>query len=223
MVRIAWLFDVDGTLVDTTELHTSAYRVVYEKVTSHTIPDAIIKSRFGMAATKGHDQVFTAAGVPFSQQTIDNVVAEHQRVFAALMKKQDIKPLVGVVEFLSLLQQRKDVVGIVTGNFEQPAKSILQKAGLLHFFHFLSCDAGQDTRVAIVRRAMSLAQQTGSVDRCIVIGDTPSDIRAGKTAGVMTVGVATGFFPAQVLEQEGADIVVKSLQEYPALLKTFNS
>ncbi len=219
MTRIAWLFDIDGTLVDTTDLHVSVYKEVYKRTTGHVISDSIIKSRFGMPATKGHDLVFCAAQIPFTQQTIDETVAEHKRVFAALLVSHEIKPLPGVVEFLSALQREKDILGIVTGNFEPIAKNILDKAGLLSFFQFLSCDDGQGTRDAIVSHALARVRQICTVGKCVVIGDTPSDIRAGKKTGAITIGVTTGFFPAQVLEQEGADIVAKNFKDYPAIMR----
>ncbi|MBI4140919.1 HAD family hydrolase [Candidatus Woesearchaeota archaeon] len=221
MTKLAWLFDVDGTLVDTVAIHIAAYRRAYESVTGKIVPDKIIASRFGMPATKGHELVFGAVGISCAQKTIDDVVALHQRFFAEEAKKHKIVPLNGVVNFLTELQKQNACLGVVTGNFEVPARNILKNAGLLGFFSVISCDSGHDDRNSIVKRAVLIAQNNFGCKKIIVVGDTPSDILAGKAANVSTVAVATGSFPISSLEKEKPDVAVKSLKEYPAIMKAF--
>jgi len=221
MVKCAWLFDVDGTLVDTTAIHIAAYRRAYEIVTGKIVSDNIITSRFGMPATKGHELVFGAVGISCAQKTIDNVVALHQRFFAEEAKKHRIVPLNGVVNFLTALQKQNDCLGVVTGNFELPAKNILKNAVLLGFFSIISCDSGHDDRVSIVKRAVSIAQNKFGCEKIIVVGDTPSDVHAGKAANISTVAVATGSFSISLLKKENPDVIVESLKYYPAIMKAF--
>ena len=52
----------------------------------------------------------------------------------------------------------------------------------------------------------------------LMVGDTPVDIRAGKSAGAQTVGVLTGFGEREELERAGADLIVGTLVELAALL-----
>ncbi|MBI4142168.1 HAD family hydrolase [Candidatus Woesearchaeota archaeon] len=221
MQKRAWLFDVDGTLVDTVDIHVSAYRNAYKIVTGKIIPDKIISMRFGMPATKGHDLVFDAVKIPFTIKMINDVVVLHQKFFAEEIKNHRILPLKGVVDFLSELKKQNEVIGVVTGNFEIPAKNILKIAGLIGFFSILGCDSGHDSRVDIVRRAVAVAKNKCLCNKIIVVGDTPSDVRAGKSAKVCTVAVATGSFSINELKKEKPDFVVKSLREYPAIMKAF--
>lgn len=221
MSKTAWLFDVDGTLVDTVAIHTVAYRAAYQLVTGKIIPGNVIASRFGMPATKGHDLVFSAVKIPFSQKTIDAVVVAHQRFFAEESKKHKIVPLNGVVDFLVALQKQNVCLGVVTGNFEVPARNILKNAGLLGFFSVIGCDSGHDDRVSIVKRTVAIMQKKFSCDKIIVVGDTPSDVRAGKSAKTKTVAVASGSFSISSLKKENPDVVVKNLKDYPAIMKAF--
>src|SRR5580692_2042582 len=48
------------------------------------------------------------------------------------------------------------------------------------------------------------------------VGDTPPDIMAGVSAGVRAVGVATGSFTAAELRHAGADLVLGTLEAFPA-------
>jgi len=58
-----------------------------------------------------------------------------------------------------------------------------------------------------------------SPERCIVIGDTSMDIRAGKRAGALTVGVLSGFGEAHWLKRHDPDLIVGTaielLQQLP--------
>lgn len=49
------------------------------------------------------------------------------------------------------------------------------------------------------------------------VGDTPADMAAAVTAGARAVGVATGSFTDRDLRAAGADDVLASLTEFPAL------
>jgi phosphoglycolate phosphatase len=47
------------------------------------------------------------------------------------------------------------------------------------------------------------------------VGDTPADMRAGRDAGAVAIGVPTGSFSAGQLTAAGADLVLASLLEFP--------
>lgn len=55
------------------------------------------------------------------------------------------------------------------------------------------------------------AQQMGvPPEACLMVGDTPVDIRAGRAAGSQTVGVLCGFGERMELERAGADLILES-------------
>ena len=56
-------------------------------------------------------------------------------------------------------------------------------------------------------------------NECLYFGDTNTDMQTGKNAGVTTVGVTWGFRPRSELEESGADIIIDSAAEIPALVK----
>lgn len=57
------------------------------------------------------------------------------------------------------------------------------------------------------------------VDETAFIGDTAVDIKTGKNAGFLTVGVEWGFRGREELEQAGADVIVKHASEIAEKLK----
>jgi HAD superfamily hydrolase (TIGR01509 family) len=62
-----------------------------------------------------------------------------------------------------------------------------------------------------------------SPEQCIVIGDTSMDIRAGKRAGALTVGVLSGFGEAHWLKQHDPDLIVGTAIELLQRLPTTQS
>ena len=54
-----------------------------------------------------------------------------------------------------------------------------------------------------------------------MIGDSLHDIRAGKAAGSITVGIATGPWDTTYLHRE-ADHVIETLKELPQLIEQLN-
>ncbi|MHB1120041.1 MAG: HAD family hydrolase [Bellilinea sp.] len=57
-------------------------------------------------------------------------------------------------------------------------------------------------------------------ERCLMVGDTTVDIRAGKAAGAQTVGVLCGFGSERELRRAGADLILPSTADLGKVLLT---
>jgi HAD superfamily hydrolase (TIGR01509 family) len=57
------------------------------------------------------------------------------------------------------------------------------------------------------------------VEACLMVGDTPIDIRTGVAAGAQTVGVLCGFGEKDELVRAGADLILGSTADLPLALK----
>ena len=55
-------------------------------------------------------------------------------------------------------------------------------------------------------------------ENCLMIGDTTVDMRAGVAAGAQTVGVLSGFGEEEELRKTGADLILNSVADLPAVL-----
>jgi phosphoglycolate phosphatase-like HAD superfamily hydrolase len=49
-------------------------------------------------------------------------------------------------------------------------------------------------------------------NKCVYVGDTRTDIKAGKSAGMKTIGVLTGFDDYDMLANEGPDAIIDSIR-----------
>ena len=56
---------------------------------------------------------------------------------------------------------------------------------------------------------------------CVYVGDSRLDIRAGKEAGLMTVGIQTGVAGKELLTEESPDYIVNGVSELMTCLNEF--
>lgn len=212
-----WLFDIDGTLVNINQIHLQAYQQAYQKVTGQVISKRIIVSKFGMAGREEQESVLREAGIRPTAGMVTDIVRQYNRYLPPLLKKTAIRPLPGVRQLLDALRMNKiNIISIISGNPKTTGDHILRKAGLLHYFPYRFYDNGRDKRREdILKRAVRTVKK---VQRIIVIGDTVTDIQAGKAVGAVTIGVASGSCTVTTLRKEKADVVVRSLREFRKIL-----
>ena len=126
--------------------------------------------------------------------------------------------LPGIVPILNEISARPNtMLGLATGNIELGARVKLQRGGLNIYFSFGGFGSDAEDRAEVVRKAgETAARRHGNSIRpedVFVIGDTPLDIAAGRSAGYKTVGVATGRYSTVVLQQAGASFVISNFKE----------
>jgi phosphoglycolate phosphatase-like HAD superfamily hydrolase len=112
------------------------------------------------------------------------------------------------------------LLGLVTGNIEAAAHIKLARGGLNRFFSFggYGSDSADRTEVtkAALRRGTLVSGGILRDGACIAVGDTPRDVKAGHGAGVKVVGVATGSYSVEQLQEAGADWALETVAGFPA-------
>lgn len=129
----------------------------------------------------------------------------------------------GVPELLDALRAMPNVfLGLATGNFRRAAFMKLAHYRLAQFFNDGAFGDDAEERAALValavERVAAAAGQARRWCRAYMIGDTPLDVAAAREAGIQAVGVATGSYSLQELEQAGADLVLPDLSGGPTAL-----
>jgi HAD superfamily hydrolase (TIGR01509 family) len=73
--------------------------------------------------------------------------------------------------------------------------------------------------------ALTLAAErlTASIEQCLMVGDSPNDVKAGKAAGAKTAAVLTGPYAVETILAEKPDVVVDSIADLVTVLdRTFD-
>lgn len=212
-----WLFDIDGTLVDTggagltalTEAAVECFGEAGPELDLAGSTDLGIIQNFLDHFGRAHDPAFVDAFFAFYLERLEWNLAHGG--FPG-------KVLPGVVDLLERLAETPDIhLGLLTGNIAGGAAAKMRHFGLDHFFPFggYGCDFGDRNKLGPVAAARATAH-TGRAfhpEEIVVIGDTPKDIACAKALGSPCIAVATGRFSVEELRQHAPHRVIASLEE----------
>ena len=202
------LFDVDLTLITLTGCNLLALNSAFEQV--HGIPNAFEGVVFG----GGLDlplmtEMYKKWGITEEDSDeVPDLSAFKAVYFDHLAKRLDswtdgyMCP--GAWDLLEALSKEPGVqLGLETGNFREAAFLKLRKFGLDVFFKEGGFGGDWMTRTEVVAEAIARCQNlSGKVYNqhdIFLIGDSPSDVEAGKANGINTVAVATGRCDVETL------------------------
>jgi phosphoglycolate phosphatase len=215
MPRDLVLFDIDGTLIRAgTEVHRAsfahAYRTVY----------GVDTSLDGVPAGGRTDAWLLAEPLLRLGWTHEAIGDRRESAFAVMCDYVDEHlgdlrhcVLPGVPECLDALSARDDItLGLLTGNVERIARAKLRACGLDRYFETGGFGEESAIRDDLVPVALHKAGDIPPA-QCIVVGDTPFDVEAGKAHGTLTCAVATGMLSLDELRTCGADLLLPSLDD----------
>ncbi len=227
----AVLFDLDGVLTPTADVHMAAWDRMFSSyfeardiLPPYTDADYFEhvdgKPRYdGVRSALASRGVVLAEGDPSDEPGYDTVCAlgnMKNTAFNEVLRETGVQPYPGSVAFLDELRRRGISVAVVSSS--RNAVPVLEAAGLADRFGVVV-----DGVVAAARGLAGkpspetfadAAQQLGvPADRAVVVEDAVSGVAAGRAGGFgLVLGVDRGAGAAALLEA-GADIVVNDLSE----------
>ena len=127
------------------------------------------------------------------------------------------KILPGIEGLLETLSGKSGLaIGLATGNVEAGARIKLERGNLNRYFPFGGFGSDSENRTELVlqgaEKAAAYLGYMPNPSDVFVIGDTPRDIFAGREAGFLTVGVATGKYSKAELEESGATVAISDFE-----------
>lgn len=216
-MRNLYLFDIDGTIVDMTDVHITSYRTAYQSTLGIDIEKDTLVKRFGLPERSMHEDIFEELKIPYKDK-INELIKKYEVELLRALESLKIMPLPGVEDFLNYLKNHEQYLGIVTGNKQSTGSRILKKANLYDFFTIFSWGDNIGERTELVKNAINHANERSyEFNKIIVIGDSPVDIESGKSVGAFTVGVTTGYNNKYKLRD--ADLVLETLVQYKKILE----
>lgn len=128
----------------------------------------------------------------------------------------------GILEILQKLAKTDNVAtGLLTGNWQQGAKTKLGYFNLYDFFPFGAFGDDSPDRNKLLPFAMERCNGNGVASdptQAIVIGDTPMDIECAHVHGAKVMAVATGSFSYSELENHNPDWLFEDLSNVGEVL-----
>ena len=205
----ALLWDVDGTLVDTAELHFQAWLTLAREL-DKPFTRADFAGTFGWRNPEIIPKLF---GHEYDARQIDQL-GNRKEDFYRTEAEKGVTLLPGVKSLLDAVIKAGMRQAIGSSAPRRNIDMILQQTQTAS--HFAAVVAMEDTPRGKPDPAVFLlgAKQLGvPPHRCIVLEDAPVGIQAAKAAGMHAIGVTfSAHHPAEKLRSAGADRVVETLE-----------
>ena len=212
----AVLFDIDGTLLVTGGAGGVAWQRGFEELYE-------VEANVAEHTDAGMTDPEIAAIV--FRQVIGREGSAEERAKAigcylkhlpdAVAESAGYRVMPGVEELLDRLIDAGVLLGLVTGNIEAAAHIKLARGRLNRFFSFGGYGSDSADRTEVTKAALARGELVSGDSlqnsSCISVGDTPRDVVAGHGAGIKVVGVATGSYSVDRLEQAEADWALADL------------
>jgi len=198
----AFLFDLDGTLVDSVYQHVLSWR---EALDAQGIKLSVwrIHRKIGMSGGLFTNQLLRETGAEINQERVELLQQSHAEAYAR--RAQTVCPLPGARELLSWLTDARIPWAIATSGRMQTARVGLDTLRV------------DPKRVPVITRDVvryakpdpdlfiAAAERLGvSIGAAIVVGDSIWDMLAATRCRALGVGMLSGGYGAEELRQAGA-------------------
>ncbi len=199
--KTAVIFDLDGTLLDSLGDIAEAMNVVLDR---HGLPTHPV-DRYRFFVGDGIDHLVRRALPAGVDGAALERIAADMRAEYARRATRTTRPYPGIPELLDALVARGIPMGILTNKPHEPAVAMVRE--LLGRWPFPVIQGATDglpkkpDPAGALRVAGALGVPPG---RCLYVGDTGTDMRTARAAGMVPVGVLWGFRPREELEAAGA-------------------
>jgi HAD superfamily hydrolase (TIGR01509 family) len=197
----AFLFDLDGTLIDSVYQHVIAWRAALSQL-DIDLSVWRIHRRIGMSGGLFVSALLRETGRYLSETDIAKLQPSHANEYLA--QADTVRPLPGAAELLAALTEHKVAWAIATSGYRATAGHALAMLGL-------PADAPMVTRDMVAHAKpdpdlfLAAAALLG-VDphNAFVVGDSVWDLLAARRAGSIGVGLMSGGYGREELERAGA-------------------
>jgi HAD superfamily hydrolase (TIGR01509 family) len=198
---VAFLFDLDGTLIDSVYQHVLAWREATQAA-GIELPVWRIHRQIGMSGGLMLNALLRETGRPVSKKEAEHIQAVHAKAFAEQASSLRILP--GAQELLDTLAAEGVAHAIATSGRLHNARHALK---LLKLHNDVPIVTRDDVRFAKPDPDLFLAagqRLNVPMSRCVIVGDSVWDLLAARRAFGLGVGLLSGGYGREELERAGA-------------------
>jgi len=197
----AFLFDLDGTLVDSVYQHVLAWREALEQA---GIELAVwrIHRRIGMSGGLFLDALGRETGRRLSAEDVTRIQQTHATAFKR--EVSTVRPLPGAVELLAYLSRSRVPWAIATSGRLESARPLLEMLSVAPDVPVITRDQVEHAKPDPDLFLAAAAQLDVPADEAVVVGDSVWDLLAARRARSLGVGLLSGGYGQDELELAGA-------------------
>jgi beta-phosphoglucomutase len=201
--RYAFLFDMDGVIVDSNPAHKIALKQFCKKH-GHNLTEEQLKERIYGRTNK--DWIPAVFG-PLPAEKVKAYADEKEALFREIYKPT-IVPVSGLKEFLADLKSNNLDRAIATSAPRENVDFTLEMTGVGQFFETILDESFVSKGKPDPEIYLKTAQALGyAPEDCIVLEDSLSGVKSGKSAGCRVVAITTTHTAAELVD---ADFIIEN-------------
>ena len=197
----AFLFDLDGTLIDSVYQHVIAWRAALAGI-GIDLSVWRIHRRIGMSGGMMVSALLRETGRVLSKTDIEQLQEAHKAEFRA--QADTVRPLPGASALLQALTDAGVKWAIATSGYAATARSALALLGLPDDTTMITRDRVRHAKPDPDLFLAAAAELGVEPRHAMVVGDSVWDLLAARRAGALGVGLMSGGYGREELERAGA-------------------
>lgn len=202
MENCAVLWDLDGVLVDTSELHFKAW-----KETLTTVGLDLTEKDFARVNGMNNRRILqTLVGINISEDKIERLAGEKEKLF--LKRRHLCRLFPGVLEWLKYFQTNGFKQAVASSAPQINIEILMKQFSIQKYFNLLQTSEGMAGKPDPQIFLTAAKKMQTKAQNCLVIEDSLAGIQAARNAKMRTLAVATSY-PAEALST--ADLVREDL------------
>jgi HAD superfamily hydrolase (TIGR01509 family) len=201
------IFDLDGTLIDSTPYHIKAFEKLYLS-RGEKLNISELKSLMGLPAA----EIINFLNKKYKIK--DNILKmrdERRKYFFELIKNRDIA-IKGVRKTVQMIKKNYKTA-IVTGSSRKSYLGSTDKEFQKEFNYVVCVDEVERAKPAPDELLKVIKKLKVEPSECLMVGDSVFDQIAAKRAKIDSVGVLTGYTSSKDLRKAGAKYVIESVNK----------
>lgn len=208
-----YLFDLDGTIVDSQEGITKGLTYALKKMEMPPLPYEKLLEFIGPSFVESFPRMLGT-----NEEETKRMISCYREYYGSQGKKE-FTPYEGIIPMIKELHSMGAEIYMATAKPEIFAKFMAHEMGIDNCFREIvgALPGSRHEKVDVIREV--LRDKTYDVNDVYMIGDRRSDVDAGKAFGLRTVGVKYGFALKGEIESAKPDYICDTVKDLSHLLK----
>jgi len=212
-----FIFDLDGTLVDTAPDFKNSLNYMLKEMNEETIELDEIRNLVGYGARELIRRTAISKGIEHDDKKINDMLKIFLLHYTHNIDDDSVL-FENVKSVLLFLKEKNIKLAVCTNKMEKLSNLLLEKLGVLHLFDFLvggdSFPKGKPDPFPLLRICEKL---NISKSESIMVGDSITDLKSGHSAGMPVVLVEYGYTENTKIYGE-ADLVINNFSQLKELI-----
>ena len=202
----AIIFDLDGTLIDTTQDITDACNEVLNEYGFNTFSNDEIQSKVGNGSLKLIERCLPESKQHLAQEVLDKYFIAYSKCY-----KNKSVPYEGVPELLKTLQERNILIACNTNKMSELCEDLLKdKFPEIIFFKIVGSSDNKPNKPDPYGCNEIIKEMNLNKNEVLYVGDSDVDVMTGKNANLITIACLWGFKEEEFLKQFNPDYLIST-------------